>query len=291
MERLRRTMLYIPGSSDKMIQKSIGLEADSLIIDLEDAVAPAQKDAARATVAEALKNIDFGEKEKNVRINALGTPYGKADIKAVVKAKPHGIVIPKVNTADDVIAVEVLVKEAELEAGIKEGSTNLHAMIESPKSIVNIDSIALSSKRLKALLFGAADYTKEMMGRITLERLEAVYPLSRIVIAARVAGIDAIDSPFFNIKDEEGLVKHTQFVVNLGFDGKSCIHPAQIGPVNKLFSPTENEIERAKKIIDAYEIAKQQGKGAIEVDGELIEQLHVDSAKRVLAKAQKAGLI
>jgi len=291
VERLRRTMLYIPGSSDKMIQKSIGLEADSLIIDLEDAVAPAQKDAARATVAEALKNIDFGEKEKNVRINALGTPYGKADIKAVVKAKPHGIVIPKVNTADDVIAVEVLVKEAELEAGIKEGSTNLHAMIESPKSIVNIDSIALSSKRLKALLFGAADYTKEMMGRITLERLEAVYPLSRIVIAARVAGIDAIDSPFFNIKDEEGLVKHTQFVVNLGFDGKSCIHPAQIGPVNKLFSPTENEIERAKKIIDAYEIAKQQGKGAIEVDGELIEQLHVDSAKRVLAKAQKAGLI
>ncbi|MBI5376344.1 MAG: CoA ester lyase [Candidatus Schekmanbacteria bacterium] len=291
MERLRRTMLYIPGSSDKMIQKSIGLEADSLIIDLEDAVAPAQKDAARATVAEALKNIDFGEKEKNVRINALGTPYGKEDIKAVVKARPHGIVIPKVNMADDVIAVEVLVKEAELEAGIKEGSTNLHAMIESPKSIVNIDSIALSSKRLKALLFGAADYTKEMTGRITLERLEAVYPLSRIVIAARVAGIDAIDSPFFNIKDEEGLVKHTQFVVNLGFDGKSCIHPAQIGPVNKLFSPTENEIERAKKIIDAYEIAKQQGKGAIEVDGELIEQLHVDSAKRVLAKAQKAGLI
>lgn len=291
MERLRRTMLYIPGSSDKMIQKSIGLEADSLIIDLEDAVAPAQKDAARATVAEALKNIDFGEKEKNVRINALGTPYGKEDIKAIVKARPHGIVIPKVNMADDVIAVEVLVKEAEREAGIKEGSTNLHAMIESPKSIVNIDSIALSSKRLKALLFGAADYTKEMTGRITLERLEAVYPLSRIVIAARVAGIDAIDSPFFNIKDEEGLVKHTQFVVNLGFAGKSCIHPAQIGPVNKLFSPTENEIERAKKIIDAYEIAKQQGKGAIEVDGELIEQLHVDSAKRVLAKAQKAGLI
>ena len=183
-----------------------------------------------------------------------------------------------------------MLEEAEKSAGIKTGSINLMVMVETPHGIANIDEIAFSSKRMKALLFGAADYTKEIRGRITAERLESIYPLNRILIAARCAGIDAIDSPYFNVRDEEGLISHTQFVVNMGFDGKSVIHPGQIPPVNRLFSPSEDEIAFAKKIIDAYEKAKEEGKGAIEVDGELVEQLHVDNARRVLRKAEKAGI-
>ncbi len=291
MERLRRSMLYVPGSSEKMINKSTGLEVDSLIIDLEDAVAALEKDNARALVADLLQKVDFGDKEKNVRINSLETPHGEKDIKTVVPSKPHGIIIPKVNCAEDVKKVEKVVDEAEKSAGIDGGSINLMAMIETAQGIANIDEIAESTKRMKALLFGAADYTKETRGRITAERLEAVYPLNRILIAARCAGIDAIDSPYFNVRDEEGLIHHTQFVVNMGFDGKSVIHPGQIAPVNKLFSPSEQEIAFARKIIDAYETAKKEGKGAIEVDGELVEQLHVDNAKRVILKAEKAGII
>ena len=291
MERLRRSMLYVPGSSEKMINKSTGLEVDSLIIDLEDAVAALEKDNARALVADLLQKVDFGDKEKNVRINSLETPHGEKDILTVVPSKPHGIIIPKVNCAEDVKKVEKVVDEAEKSAGIDGGSINLMAMIETAQGIANIDEIAESTKRMKALLFGAADYTKETRGRITAERLEAVYPLNRILIAARCAGIDAIDSPYFNVRDEEGLIHHTQFVVNMGFDGKSVIHPGQIAPVNKLFSPSEEEIAFARKIIDAYETAKKEGKGAIEVDGELVEQLHVDNAKRVILKAEKAGII
>lgn len=291
MERLRRTMLYVPGSSEKMINKSTTLEVDSLIIDLEDAVAITEKENARSLVAEMLLKVDFGEKEKNVRINSLETPFGEEDIRTIVPSKPDGIIIPKVNCAEDVRKVERIVEEVEKSTTVEVGSINLMAMIETPQGIANIDEIASSSKRMKALLFGAADYTKETRGRITQERLEAIYPLNRILIAARCAGIDAIDSPYFNVRDEEGLVKHTQFVVNMGYDGKSVIHPGQIAPVNKLFSPTEEEIAFAKKIIDAYEKAKAEGKGAIEVDGELVEQLHVDNAKRVLLKAEKAGLL
>ncbi|RMF93231.1 MAG: CoA ester lyase [Candidatus Schekmanbacteria bacterium] len=291
VERLRRTMLYVPGSSEKMINKSTTLEVDSLIIDLEDAVAITEKENARSLVAEMLLKVDFGEKEKNVRINSLETPFGEEDIRTIVPSKPDGIIIPKVNCAEDVRKVERIVEEVEKSTTVEVGSINLMAMIETPQGIANIDEIASSSKRMKALLFGAADYTKETRGRITQERLEAIYPLNRILIAARCAGIDAIDSPYFNVRDEEGLVKHTQFVVNMGYDGKSVIHPGQIAPVNKLFSPTEEEIAFAKKIIDAYEKAKAEGKGAIEVDGELVEQLHVDNAKRVLLKAEKAGLL
>lgn len=291
MERLRRSMLYVPGSNEKMINKSTGLDVDSLIIDLEDAVAASKKNNARALVVELLKKTDFGGKEKNVRINSLESGLGGEDIKAVVPSEPHSLIIPKINNAEDVKKVEALVGEAEKSARIKAGSINLMAMIETSQAIANIDEIASSSKRMKALLFGAADYTKETRGRITAERFEAIYPLNRILIGARCAGIDAIDSPYFNVRDEEGLIRHTQFVVNMGFDGKSVIHPGQIGPVNRLFSPSKQEIEFAKKIIDAYEKAKGEGKGAIEVDGQLVEQLHVDNAKRVILKAEKARII
>jgi len=291
VERLRRSMLYIPGSSMKMLEKAKGLEADSLIIDLEDAVALSQKEAARKTVVSALKSLDFGDKERNVRINAISTPFGRDDIKAVVGAKPDGLVIPKVNSAEDVKEVEALVDVAEKECGIDKDKIYLLAMIETPLAIVNIEGIASSSKRLKAMLFGAADYTKETRGKITKERLELIYPLNRMVIAARIAGIDAIDSPYFNVKDEEGLIYHTKIVRNMGYDGKSVIHPAQIKPVNEIFTPTKEDVEFAKKAIEAFKEAEAKGIGATVVDGQLVERLHVETAKRTLTIAQKAGIV
>lgn len=291
MERLRRSMLYIPGSSMKMLEKAKGLEADSLIIDLEDAVALSQKEAARETVVSALKSLDFGDKEKNVRINAISTPFCRDDIKAVVRGKPDGLVIPKVNSAEEVKEVEALVDAAEKECGVEKGKTNLLAMIEAPLAIVNIEGIALSSKRLKAMLFGAADYTKETRGKITKERLELLYPLNRMVIAARIAGIDAIDSPYFDVKDEDGLVYHTKIVRNMGYDGKSAIHPVQIKPINDIFSPTKEDVEFAKKVIEAFKEAEAKGIGATVVDGQLVERLHVETAKRTLLIAQRAGIV
>jgi citrate lyase subunit beta/citryl-CoA lyase len=164
-------------------------------------------------------------------------------------------------------------------------------MIESPQSIVNINEIAASTKRLKAMLFGAADYTKETRGKITKERLELLYPLNKMVIAARVSGIDAIDSPYFDIKDAEGLVYHTNIVRNMGYDGKSVIHPSQVKPVNDIFTPTKEEVEFAKKVIEAFKQADEQGIGATVVDGQLVERLHAESAKRTLMIARRAGIL
>ena len=291
MDRLRRSMLYVPGSSMKMLEKSKELEADSLIIDLEDAVAISQKDAARDIVCSALKKLDFGNKEKNVRINALSTPFGKTDIEAIAGAKPDALVIPKVNRAEDIKEVEALVEALERRSGLEPGSISLHAMIETPLAIININSIASSSKRLRAMLFGAADYTKETRGKITKERLELLYPLNKIVLAARVSGIDAIDSPYFDVKDQEGLIHHTKIARNMGYDGKSVIHPAQIKPVNEIFTPSKEEIEFAKKVIDAFNEAEAKGIGATVVDGHLVEKLHVETAKRTLMIAQKAGIV
>jgi len=291
VDRLRRTMLYVPGSSTKMLEKGKDLDVDSLIIDLEDAVALSQKDAARETVVKALNEIDFGNKEKNVRINALSTPFGESDLKEVIKAKPDAFVVPKVNRAEDLLQVDALLSSLEKENGLAPGTISLHAMIESPHAIVNINEIAASTKRLKAMLFGAADYTKETRGKITKERLELLYPLNKMVLAARVNGIDAIDSPFFDIKDTEGLIYHTNIVRNMGYDGKSVIHPSQIKPVNDIFTPTKEEVEFAKKVIEAFKQADEQGIGATVVDGQLVERLHAEAAKRTLMIAQRAGIV
>lgn len=291
MIKLRRSMMYIPGSSQKMLDKARELPADSLIIDLEDAVAPGQKEAARDLVLNTIKTVDFGQRELTVRINALSTPYGLKDLEAIARGKPEAIIIPKVNQAEDVHEVAAVVQRIEKESGYPEGCIQLHLMIETPAGVVNIDSIAGCSPRIGALIFGAADYTKETRGRITPDRIELLYPLTRILLAARMAEIDAIDSPFFDIKDTEGLVMHAKMAANLGYDGKSLIHPSQIEPVNKIFTPSVEEIEFAKRVVVAYEQGEKEGRGAVALDGKLIEHLHAEAARRTLLIAKQAGVI
>jgi citrate lyase beta subunit len=164
------------------------------------------------------------------------------------------------------------------------------ALIESPSGIVNVDAIASASPRMNGLLFGAADFTRETRGKITSERLELYYLMIRILLAARVAGIDAIDTPYFDIKDEEGLKRHVQQAKDMGYDGKALIYPSQVEVVNRTFTPTEEELEYARRVLEVFEKAKAEGKGATVVDGKLIENIHVAMAKRILMIAEKAGL-
>jgi citrate lyase subunit beta/citryl-CoA lyase len=283
-------MLFVPGGNERLLTKGVGLEVDSLILDLEDSVTPDNKVSAREAVAEALMRTDFGGKEKVVRVNSLTTEYGKHDVAAVTKGRPNTLLLPKVNRPDDVLSYEALVKEVEKREGLSPGSIEFVALIETPLGIVNIDAIASASTRMNGLLFGAADYTRETRGKITPGRIELHYPMIRILLAARVAGIDAIDTPYFDIKDSEGLVRHTQQAKDMGYDGKAIIHPSQVEAVNRIFTPTMDEVNYARKVVETFEKAKGEGKGATQLDGQLIENVHAEMAQRTLKIAEKAGL-
>ena len=290
MDRLRRTMLFVPGGNEKFLTKALGLSVDCVILDLEDSVSLDRKASAREAVAEALKTADFDPKETVVRINPLETEYGKPDIAVVTRGRPDVFLLPKVGRPEDVVACDALVTEAEKKEGLPPRTIGLMAMIETPLGIVNIDEIALASPRMKGLVFGAADYTRETRGTITPDRVELHYPMSRILLAARVAGIDAIDTPHFDITDPEGLRRHTQQAKDMGYDGKSIIHPSQVEVVNQIFTPTLDEVAHANRVIEAFETARKAGKGVTQLDGKLVENVHVEMAQRILMIAEKVGL-
>ncbi len=284
-------MLFVPAGQPKMLSKALGLKADGLILDLEDSVSIEKKMSARQFVAEALVSQWFGEKEKIVRINALATELAGADIALAVRGKPDTILLPKVERAEEIHAYDDLVGEAEEAASIEQGSIGLVAMIESPLGIINVEAIARASKRVNGLLFGAADFTRETRGAITSGRLELAYPLMRLLIAARAANIDALDTPAFDISDRDALEKEARQAKNMGYDGKAAIHPGQLEIINEIFSPTMEEIAYSRRVIEAFEKARADGKGVTQLDGKLIEHLHVTTAKRILTIAQKLGLV
>ncbi|MCJ7704739.1 MAG: CoA ester lyase, partial [Desulfobacterales bacterium] len=260
MERLRRSFFFVPGGNERFLTKALGIDADCLCIDLEDSVAPDKKAAAREAVTEALRVSDFGRKEKIVRVNSILTKYGRLDIEGVIRGRPDTLLLPKVNRAQDILDYDAILTEEEKKAGLPERSVDLVAMIETALGIVNIEAIALASSRMKGLLFGAADYTRETRGRITPDRFELLYPMTRILLAARIAGIDAIDTPYFDVKNTEGLERHARQARDMGYDGKGVIHPAQLEVVHRVFTPTEHEVEYARRVIEAFEKARTEGK-------------------------------
>jgi citrate lyase subunit beta/citryl-CoA lyase len=235
--------------------------------------------------------LDFGNKEKVVRINSSRTEYGVEDVRKVIEGRPDTLLLPKVNRPEDIGGYDTLIAECERREGLSSGSIGLMALIETPLGVVNIDAIALASPRLNGLLFGAADYTRETRGKITPDRLELYYPMIRILLAARVAGIDAIDTPHFDINDMEGLARHAQKAKEMGYDGKAVIHPAQADVVNRVFTPSQEEVEYARRVVEAFERAKAEGRGATQLDGQLIENVHGVMAQRILKVALKAGAI
>ncbi|TET75089.1 MAG: CoA ester lyase [Candidatus Aminicenantes bacterium] len=284
-------MLFVPGGNEKLLSKGLGLDVDAIIIDLEDSVAPQMKKEARMQVAEALNKEGFRDKEKVVRVNSLKTDFGYDDLTIMSESQADTLLIPKVDGPDDIKKVDSIISKGEKEGGTFHGNIELIALIESPMGILYADQIAFCNPRLTGLLFGAGDFVRETRGRITPDRKELYYPLSRMLLAARAANIDAIDSPYFNIKDPQGLEQHTMQARLLGYDGKAIIHPNQVEIVNRIFTPDDDEISLARRIIGAHEKAKAEGKGATTVDGELVENVHAVIAQRTLSIARKTGKI
>lgn len=282
-------MLYVPGNNAGMVKDAHIYGSDSVMFDLEDAVSLNEKDAARFLIYKALTSLDYEGIETVVRINPLDTPFGIQDIKAMVRAKPDIIRIPKAETAQDVKDVEKLIEEEEKKLGIK-STIKLIVAIESPLGVLNAYQIATSSKRLVGIAIGAEDYVTNLHTTRSREGIELLFARSMLVNAARAAGIYALDTVFSNLNDEEGLIAEVTHIKQLGFDGKSIVSPRQIGPVHKVFAPTTAEILNAKKVIKAIEEAEARKSGVISLDGKMVDKPIVDRAKRTIELAKISGI-
>ena len=289
MERLRRTMLFVPGNNPGMLKDAGLYGADSLMFDLEDAVAISEKDSARFLVHNAIKNLDYGDTEIVVRINALDNPFGREDIEAVVRAGVDVIRLPKTETKEDILAVEAVIEEVERKIG-RLGSTKMMAAIESTIGVINAYSIATSSKRLIGIALGAEDYVTNLKSKRYPDGMELMGARSQIVIAARAAGIYALDTVYSNLDNEDGFRREVELIKQLGFDGKSVINPKQIKPVHEIFAPTEKEIEKSSNIVRAARAAQKQGLGVISLNGKMIDKPIIERAERLLQLAVAAGL-
>jgi citrate lyase subunit beta/citryl-CoA lyase len=278
--RPRRSVLYMPGSNARAMEKARALPADALILDLEDAVAPDAKEMARAQVCEAVAAKSFGKREVAIRINALATEWGLDDLAAAADAKPDAILVPKVSAALDLAMVEARLRLARAEANI-----TLWAMIETPLAILNAGAIASAGGRLACLVMGTNDLIKEFRGLHTPDRQNLVAALGISVAAARAHGLAIIDGVYNDIQNADGFLACCKQARAFGFDGKTLIHPTQIAPCNETFAPSHEEVEAARKIIAAFELPENRGLGAIALDGRMVERLHGEIAQRTVAMA------
>ncbi len=279
--RPRRSMLYMPGSNPRALEKAKTLAADSLILDLEDAVAVDAKAEARRLVAEAVKGGGYGPRELIIRINGLDTPWGLEDLQAACAAEPDAILLPKVESAEMVQHAEALMTQYGAPA-----RTTIWCMMETPRGILRAEEIAGASKRLGGFVMGTNDLTKELQARHTPDRLPLIPSFALCLLAARAEGLAIIDGTFTDLNDDEGLIASCRQGVELGFDGKTLLHPKQLAAANEAFAPSDAEIEQARRIIEAFEKAETEGKGVVLLDGKLVENLHVAEAKNLLAKAE-----
>lgn len=290
-ERLRRTMMFVPGNNPGLIKDAGIFGVDSIMFDLEDAVNMNEKDSARYLVYEALQTFDYGNAELVVRINGLDTPFYENDIKAMVKAGIDVIRLPKTENADMIHELENLVEAAEKEFGREVGSTHLMAAIESAMGVVNAYEIASASDRMIGIALSAEDYTTDMKTHRYPDGQELLYARNAILHAARAAKIAAFDTVFTNLDDEEGFIRETKLIHQLGFDGKSLINPRQIAPVNKVYAPTQKEILNAQNVMAAIEEAKRKGSGVIAMNGQMVDRPVVLRAERVMMLAKANNLI
>jgi citrate lyase subunit beta / citryl-CoA lyase len=284
MMNLRRSMLYVPGDSRKMLQKSRTIFSDALLLNLEDGVASSKKDIARENIADSLKNDDFGKRELIVRINLFDTEIGLLDLATIVPLRPDGICLPKVENASQVIAADYAIQELEIEHGVPEGSLQIHAMIESAGGLLRSGEIASSSQRMASLIFGSADYINDVRCQPGEDRQELLLALQMIVISARSAGIDAIDAPCFDIHNQDLLLREATQARRLGFDGKSVLHPDQLAIINQVFDVTSEEIAWAEKAISELDAAENRGKALTTIDGKLLDNPHRAAAERILKR-------
>jgi citrate lyase subunit beta/citryl-CoA lyase len=280
-------MQFIPGNNPGMVQNGGVLGADSIILDVEDAITLGEKDAARLLVASALTSVNFYKSEKVVRINSIDT-FAQEDIRVIVPCRPDALLIPKVHCPEDVLQVVEWVKAAE-----KPGQepVKLIPQIESPQGVIAAYAIAVADKRVEALALGAEDYTATLVAQRTKEGTEILTMRTVVVNAAAAAGVQSIDTPFTDVNDEEGLIRDTALAKQLGFKGKLSINPRHIDIIHRVFSPTAKEVEWALRVVAGLKKAAKEGAGVITVDGKMVDKPIVDRAERVVQLAKTLGIL
>ena len=287
---MRRSMLFLPGNNPNMLINGNCLGADAVIFDLEDAVAPAEKDAARILVRNTMRYMDFRGCEIIVRINSIDTPYWQKDLDAIAPYRPSLILLPKTGCAADVLEADAYMGQLEEKLGFDPNTLGLMPLIETAMGVENAYAIASATKRVKALFLGAEDLTADLQCKRTKEGREIEYARTRLVVAARAAGVDVYDTPFTDVNDDEGIWTDAQLAKALGFTGKSSISPRHVEVINQVFSPTQKEVDYAYEVMDAIALAKEQGKGAIALYGKMIDAPIVARAQRTIDMANALGM-
>ncbi len=286
--RPRRSVLYMPGANLRALEKARTIPADTLILDLEDSVAPDSKPQARDNVCAAVRSHEYGSRELVIRVNALETPWGSADLFAAAAAEPDAILVPKVSHPGDIVSAAKVLKAAGASDKVK-----LWAMIETPMAIINAKEIAATGidpeNRMACLVLGTNDLLKESRARMSHDRFAVVPWLAMTIVAARAYGLDVVDGVYNEYKDDAGFRAECEHGRTLGMDGKTLIHPSQVGPCNDIFSPTDEEVEWSRKIISAFQQPGNDRKGVITVEGRMVERLHLVMAQRTVVIAEAIG--
>ena len=284
----RRALLYMPGDNWKMITKSVTLGVDSICMDMEDGTAINKKAEARATIARALQELDFGASEKLARINSVGSGWEKDDIEAVLPYHPDGIVIPKVESFEQVEWASKIIEDAELKNGWKVNSIRILIGVETAKGILNLKEIA-AHPRLDAIIFGGEDFAASIGAVRTTDAVELLYARQAVIVACAAYDLQPIDIVTIDYKDLEALKVESEFGARLGFSGKQVIHPNQVPVVQEAFTPSAEAITYARRIVETFEASQKEGKGAYSLDGKMIDMPLLKNAQKVLARAKAAG--
>lgn len=287
---MRRSMLFLPGNNPNMLINASCLGADAVIFDLEDAVSPAEKDAARILVRNTMRYMDLSGCEVIVRINSVDTSYWQADVDAILPEKPDLILLPKTSTPADALAADEYMSAVEKRLGFENGTVGLMPLIETAAGVENSYAIASCSQRVQALFLGAEDLTADLQCKRSKAGREIEYARTRLVVAARAAGKEVYDTPFTDVNDDRGIEEDAKLAKDLGFTGKASISPRHVDVINSVFSPSVEDIEYAYEVMDAICLAKEMGKGAIALRGKMIDAPIVARAQRTIAMAKALGM-
>jgi citrate lyase beta subunit len=287
----RRALLYMPGDDRRKIEKATTFGVDCICMDMEDGVALTHKTEARAVIAAAMKELDFGSSERAIRINSVGSGFEKFDLAAAVATNPDAIVVPKVETARQVRAISEYIEMYELSSKMEIGSIRLLVGVETARGVLNLKEIAEADKRLDAIIFGAEDYAASIGARRSREGVEVLYARSAVITACAANNLQAIDMVYIDFRDVEGLRLEAQEGAALGFSGKQIIHPNQVTPVQEAFTPSDEAINYARRVVAAFAASQKEGRGAFALDGKMIDMPLLKNAQKVLERAKAAGKI
>lgn len=290
-ERVRRALLFVPGDDLKKINKAAGLGTDSLILDMEDGAALNRKTEARTTIAQALRTIDFGRSERLARINPLESGWGLDDLNTVLPARPDGIVVPKVETEEQVQEVSLFITQFEKREGLPAGGIRLLIFVETAKGVINLRQIAGSDPRLDGIMFGGEDLVGSLGAVRTKPGWEIFYARSALVTYAAAFGLQAIDTIYADLHDIPGLVEDSRLAQQMGYTGKLAIHPRQVEPITEVFTPSDEAVAAARRLSEAFQTHQSSGAGVFELDGKMVDMPMLRAAERVLSRARAAGKV